>query len=307
MPHIQCTTCGATVTLDAGHRTARCPYCASPQVIERPPALDLPNPDFVVGFALGRAAAEAVARRWLRSRSVFTVSGVRTARIADIQGVYLPVYLYSAAARSQYAASIGENYTETQHYTTTDSKGHTHHHTRTVVKTEHRPLQGVRDEYVADVVVTASRGVPNAELQAVEPFDLRALRRYSPAMISGWIAEEPSLGFDACLAQARAESMAVIGANLTGFMPGDSHRDLRYQTQFREESLVSLLAPIWVLALRYDDRKPPFRLLVNGQTGAAHGKAPLSWRKIGLAVGLGLLLVAGVVLALVLAANGGGG
>lgn len=306
MRHLQCTTCGATVTLEVGHRTARCPYCASPQVVERPPALDLPNPHFVLGFALGRAAAEAVARRWLRSRSLFTVSGVRTARIADIQGVYLPVYLYSAAARSQYAASIGENYTETEHYTTTDSKGHTHHHTRTVTRTEHRPLQGVRDEYVADVVVTASRGVPNDELQAIEPFDLRALRRYTPAMIAGWIAEEPSLGFDTCLAQARAESLGVVGGNLTRFMPGDSHSGLRYQTQFREESLVSVLVPVWVLALRYDEGRPPFRLLVNGQTGAAHGKAPLSWRKIVLAVGLGLLLVAGVALALVLAAGGGG-
>jgi hypothetical protein len=306
MPHIKCTICGAAVTLEAGHRTAQCPYCASPQVVERPPALDLPNPHFVLGFSLGRAAAEAVARRWLRSRSLFTVSGVRTARISDIQGVYLPVYLYSAAARSHFAASIGEHYTETEHYTTTDSNGHVQHHTRTVTRTEHRPLEGVRDEYVADVVVTASRGVPNDELEAVEPFDLRALRRYSPAMISGWIAEEPSLGFEACLAQSRAESLGVVGGNLTRFMPGDSHSDLRYQTQFRQESLVSVLAPLWVLALRYDERRPPFRLLVNGQTGAAHGKAPLSWRKITLAVGLGLLVVAGAILALWLAAGGGG-
>jgi len=70
--------------------------------------------------------------------------------------------------------------------------------TRTVTKTEWRSLSGERAEYVTDRVVTASRGLPNRDLEAIEPFDLRALGRYEPALLSGWLAEEPSLSASAC-------------------------------------------------------------------------------------------------------------
>ena len=119
----------------------------------------------------------------------------------------------------------------------------------------------------------------NDELERVEPFDLRTLRRYSPALLSGWMAEEPSLSQAECLEQAHDESLALIGRRLSRFMPGDSHRGLRYQTS------------IWVFAARYAEDRPPVRILVNGQTGETYGHVPLSWIKITLAciAGLGVL------------------
>jgi hypothetical protein len=40
------------------------------------------------------------------------------------------------------------------------------------------------------------------------------------------------------------------------------------------------LLPVWVFAIRYDERKPPIRILVNGQTGKVGGKIPTSWAKV---------------------------
>jgi len=304
--HFSCQECGAALSIEAGQMTTSCPYCASPSVVERPPQRDLPVPQYVVGFSLAREPASELARRWLRKRSIFTVSGVRSATIDTMRGVYLPVYLYSGVAHSRYAASIGENYTEQETYWTTDSQGKQVQRTRTVVKTEWRSLQGQRAEYVTDKVVTASQGVPNAELEAIEPFDLRALSGYTPGMISGWIAEEPSISFQQCLEMARQEALGQVGVNLTRFMPGDHHRDLRYDSHFQNESQVLVMVPIWALALRYHPQKPPFRLLVNGQTGRAYGKAPLSWLKIGLTIGAGVLFLGLVLLVLALIADSGG-
>ncbi|MFT5328111.1 MAG: hypothetical protein ACI8P0_006020, partial [Planctomycetaceae bacterium] len=50
--------------------------------------------------------------------------------------------------------------------------------------------------YIVDIVVTASAGVTNDALEAVEPFDLRALRRYDPSFISGWLAGRRSVAFE---------------------------------------------------------------------------------------------------------------
>jgi hypothetical protein len=88
-------------------------------------------------------------------------------------------------------------------------------------KTEYRDLNGHHATYVADILVTASRGIPNDEIEGIEPFDLRALHRYEPALVSGWISEEPSRTHQECQALARLESTARIGQLLQRFMPGD--------------------------------------------------------------------------------------
>lgn len=294
---LACQQCGAALAV-SGHRTASCPYCASPSVLERPASADRPNPTFVLTFAAGDDLPRRALGTWVRRQSIFADSALRRARVEDLQGIYVPGYLYSAVARSNYHAEIGENYTVTETYTTTVN-GKSVTRTRTVTKTEWRSLSGQHCGYVTDVVVTASAGLPNAELEAVEPFDLRQIRRYDPALISGWIAEEPSRGRDDCLDLARREAVAREGARLGGFMPGDKHRDLTYQTTVEWETLDPVLVPVWVLAVRYRDDAPPLRIVVNGQTGEAAGKAPLSWWKITLAVLLGLGVL-GVILYLYL-------
>lgn len=275
------------------HRTAKCPYCASPQVVERPASPDRPNPTFVLAFVLPEERAKTIARDWARGRW-FAPTAFRHAPIGDTRGVYLPSYLYTASAHTTYNASIGENYTETETYTTTDSEGKTVTRTRTVTKTEWRSLSGSHSEYVSDIFVTASRGIPNAELEAIEPFDLRALHRYTPKVVSGWTAEEPSLGPDECMQLAQQEALAEIGNRLGSFMPGDSHRDLQYQTVLREQNAVLTLVPVWVLAVRYADDKPVVRLLVNGQSGKIYGRRPLSWPKVILFVVTLLVLIVGL-------------
>jgi hypothetical protein len=287
---LRCEECGAALRFE-GVRTAKCPYCASPSVLARPARSDLPNPDFVLAFVVGRDAALARARQWAHARGPFTHGGVRHASFEDTKGIYVPAYLYGALARSAYAAEIGENYTETETYTTVEN-GKTVTKTRTVTKTEWRSLAGQWAGFVRDVVVTASRGLPNAVLGAVEPFDMRALRRFDASKVQGWLAEEPSVDGSASMAHARAEAQQEVGAELDRLMPGDSHRSLRFETTFDREILSLVLVPIWVLAVRYAPDKPPVRLVINGQTGKAWGKAPISWVRVAIAIVVGLAIIA---------------
>ena len=273
-------------------RTTVCPYCAAPSVVERPASVDRPAPTFALGFALTHQAAGERVKQWLRTRHPWSDSRLKRASVQDVRGVYVPAYLYSALALSEYSASIGEDYTETETYRTTEN-GKTVTKTRTVTKTEWRPLRGEHTEYVPDVLVTASRGLSNEELEELEPFDLRALARYEPALVAGWVAEEPSLSREECLRLAREETLARVKQRLEAFMPGDSHQNLQHQTRVEEESLEVCLVPVWVLAARYAPDKPPLRVVVNGQSGEVHGEVPVSLVKVLLTVGV---LVLGVVL-----------
>lgn len=281
---IGCENCGAVLQIAPEARTANCPYCDHPSVVERPPSADRPMPSFVLGFVVGQEDAFSKATAFIRSSSLFARSDFRRAALEKIRSVYLPAYLYGALADTQYSAQIGENYTETETYTSTDSEGRTTTKTRTVTKTEWRSLSGQHDSYVRDIVVTASRAIHNDELEAVEPFDFRALRRYDMAMVSGWTSEEPSLTLNECFTMAHQEALDTVGQKLAGFMPGDSHNSLRYQTNLHDEVIDLLLLPLWVFAVNYSPDKEPVRILVNGQTGLVGGKVPLSVVKIVLAV-----------------------
>ncbi len=280
-----------------GVRSQNCPYCASPNFVERPPAADHTEPTFVVTFTGDDSVARRQLDAWLRSRSLFSDGRIKRARVEGLRGVYLPAYLYSAVSHSDYSAMIGEDYLETETYTTTDSEGNTTTHTRTVTRTEYRALSGRFMGYVSDVVVSASAGLSNNELEAVEPFDLKQLRRFTPALVSGWITEDYSRAVDECTQLSRGEAADHVGRKLRPFMPGDSFKDLSFKTTVQWESMEPVLVPIWVLAVRYRDDKPPLRVVINGQSGKITGDVPLSILKILITIGVVLAAIIAIVIA----------
>jgi hypothetical protein len=218
-----------------------------------------------------------------------------------ITGLYLPVYLYSAAARSDYHATIGEAYGEGRGRRRPGHRASS----RRRQETEDRELRGRHVAYLADVVVTASRGMSNPEVQAIEPFELDRLCRYSPALIAGWSAEEPSLPPEECLRLARTEGQEAIRRALHEFMPGDEVGELRHATVFDEESVDLTLVPVWVFAFRPSRRGSAFRVLVNGQTGRVSGALPFAWGKLGVVIALAVLAVGTVVAGLSLLVRSG--
>lgn len=293
-----CQACGAALVVDDHVRTARCPYCASPSIVTRPPTPDRPRPAFTLPFALAEGPARELVAGWLGSRGFFREPALKTAQITDMRGVYVPVYLYAAVAHTDYGAEIGEDYQETETYTDRDANGNSVTRTRTVTKTEWRAFDGRHAAYVSDVLVTASRGLANHELERVEPFDLRQLRRFAEALLSGWIVEEPTLPVAHCAGLARGEALASVGPRLAAFMPGDRHRGLRHATRLEHESAELVHVPVWILAARHAPNAPPVRLVVNGQTGRVWGEAPLSALRVVAAIAVVVAVLVGLVFAL---------
>lgn len=235
---------------------------------------------FGIGFVVARDNALGVARAWQRRLGFFRHPAVKRAPLDALDAVYLPAYLYGAVAHARYLAEIGEDYTEG---TGKNRKQ----------RTEYRPLSGVHASYVRDVVVTASRAIPNQELAGVEPFDLTSMQRYSPALVAGWAAEEPSLSPDESLALARGEALTHVAGALPGFMPGDRHRALSHETSLDAERLELALLPLWVLPIRLAPDAPMVRLLVNGQTGKVFARVPISALRVLIAIGVVIALGVG--------------
>lgn len=278
---LDCRGCGAALVVEAGHKTTQCPYCASPNVLEGATHHGV-SPTFALGFSVAKKEAERQVKKYLRVHSFWAPTGVRKATVRELRGVYVPAYLYSATASSKFRASIGEDYTT----------GHGKNQKR---DTEWRDLEGEHRAYVRDVLVTASAGLENKALNEIEPFELRKLRRYSPAVIAGWIAEEPSRSPEECAELARGEATEGITHAIKRFMPGDRFRDLAFNTELEHEALNLTLVPVWIGAMQYREGRPPIRVLCNGQTGKVWGEVPTSWWKVTLTV---LVVLAAIALAL---------
>lgn len=314
---LTCDRCGAALAFE-GVRSEVCAFCASPNIVEREGSRDQPSPRFAVAFAGDRTWAQRHLHAWLGRRRLFADGALASARIEDLRGVYVPAYLYSSIAHTDYSAEIGEHYTETETYEDEETKTIRYldgrewktktitekvTKTRTVIRTEYRSLSGHHVGYVTDVIVSASQGLPDATLAALQPFDLRLLRRFTPALTVGWIHEEYARPRDACHGAARAAADDAVGGELRGFMPGDSHADLTWRSRIQWESLDPILVPVWMFVVRYRDDKPPLSIAINGQTGQVVGRAPVAWWKVALP----FVVVALVALALVLLGWLGGG
>ena len=131
---VSCRSCGAQIFFEALERTAHCPYCDSPSVVDRPASRDRPDPVFALGFAISRDDAARRMLRWIRRRKMAPF-GLKGKTAEHVRGVYLPTYLYSATAHTSYSASIAESY----------KKGKEN-------KTEYRDLNGRHATYVADIL-----------------------------------------------------------------------------------------------------------------------------------------------------------
>lgn len=306
--HIECQTCGAQISVDGEQRSYTCPFCDSTYVTENVEVTTgRQPPEFVIGFAITPDDALERFRKWLRDNSIFRPGDLAMANIeGKLRGVYLPFWRFTMRSHSNWAATIGEYWYRTETYTVVEN-GKTVTKTRQVQETEWWPLSGQHHLYHRDYLVSGSKGLQQAEALRIQPFNLPALKRYEASYIAGWITEEYSIDHDEAIALCREEFQRRERAAVAAFLPGDTHRDLRVSTQFSDPTSDLCLLPVYLLAYRYQEKV--YRFMLNGQTGRVAGDKPWSWRRIGAAIGIGVVLLAILIVIVliisgVIAANG---
>lgn len=299
----RCENCGSEVATDPDQRSYVCAFCDSTYVAEfSREHTERQRPEFVIGFGVTLEQAQEKFQQWLHSKNWFRPGDLNTAQVAEkLKGVYLPFWSFSMLAESSWNATIGEYWYRTETYTTTDSKGKTVTKTRRVRETEWWPLSGRHHRYYSGYLVSGSRGLSQHDADRIKPFQLPAMKRYEPYFLAGWLCEEYSVERDEALALCREEFHRREQRNVAAFLPGDTHRGVRVDTNFSNVNSDLCLMPIYLLSYKYKDKL--FRFLVNGQTGKVAGDKPLSWIRVTVAVVGGLVLLALLVLLFMLLAG----
>ncbi len=289
--HFRCQTCGAELTTDLQQRSYVCPFCDSTYVVEFAPQLTgRQHPEFVIGFAITPQQALQAYHHWIAQRGWFRPGDLKSTRVDDkLRGVYLPFWSFTMRADSRFSAAIGEYWYRTETYAVLVG-GRRTTRTRRVRETEWWPLSGQHHAYYSGYLISGSRGLSQSDAERIGPFQLAALKRYEPYFLAGWLSEEYSISRQEAEARCREEFLRREQHAVRDFLPGDTYRDLRVHTRLDLLESDLILLPVYVLTYRYRGRL--YRFLMNGQTGRIAGAKPISWTRVGLAIGAVVLLAA---------------
>jgi len=133
-----------------------------------------------------------------------------------------------------------------------------------------------REGFVAfqKVPVDASSKMPDAHMDAIEPYQYEDLRQFSTAYLPGYLADKYDVDTEESSKRANARIIAsterAFAATTTG-----------YNTLTREYSRIDLkrgdvkyaMMPVWMLATKWQGQD--FLFAMNGQTGKLIGDLPV--------------------------------
>ena len=163
MRSFTCSSCGAAVTVDATTAVSECPYCGNPAVVPGTFSNEA-KPDFIIPFKVSKEEATSALTSYYKGKKFLPKEFVQSNRIAHMQGVYVPFWLYDGNAEG----SATYECKNIRVYTSGDEEV-----TETDVYEAYREGSLDFERIPAD----SSAKMPDAHMDAIEPFDFDDLCR----------------------------------------------------------------------------------------------------------------------------------
>lgn len=255
-----CPSCGAELICDETTAATSCPYCGNPTVVPGQFSGAL-KPEFVLPFKMTKDDAVRALRAHYRGKPFLPRSFTAGNHIEEIQGVYVPFWLYDGRmeARGAYKAEISESHREGDYIVTT---------------TRHFDVARVGDADFVRVPVDGSSKMPDAHMDAIEPFDYSDLKPFSTAYLPGFLADRYDEDDKKCAARVLTRMKNSTAAALHDTLGGYTGvQTLSEQLDSRTLEPHYALLPVWMLHTRWKEQD--FLFAMNGQTGKLIGDLPV--------------------------------
>lgn len=269
----QCTGCGASMSFGAQEGKLTCPFCASTEMIEKRDAKTLAA-NRVVPMVVDQNAAVERMRQWLGQGFWRPSDLADAASVETIKPVYVPYWVFSGRTHTFWSADTS--------------------HTPSGARGDWFPLTGEHHGTYDGVLVGASAALSPAESLQIGPFNLAEAVPTDQVDDRRAVREQFAVPrkYARPLARQRLEDLERQACDVE-YVPGNS-RNVKVNVKVEGMASEPVLLPVWIMAYRYHDEV--YRFLVNGQNGQAIGAAPVSWVKVSVAILLGAVAIAGLLL-----------
>jgi hypothetical protein len=232
------------------------------------------RPKRVIPFRVDRQQAESKLRAWLGRGFWRPGDLAESAIIANFTKAYVPYWVFAA---------------RTHTYWTADSS-----QVPFGAKASWYPVTGEHRGEYQGMLVGASSALAPAETTSLCPFDLSAGVEPESIDLQSVTVEQFTVHRKYARPLARQGIEHREQAACAGKYLPHGNRNLKVNVRLDDLRSEPVLLPVWIMAYRYRDKL--YRFLLNGQTGQTTGEAPVSKLKIGIAVGIAIVVLAVFVL-----------
>lgn len=261
MKSYNCPSCGAELICDATTAATSCPYCGNPTVVPGQ-FHGMLKPDYILPFKLDKETAKKALREFYKGKRLLPRAFTAENHIEEIKGVYVPFWLFDG----QGDADLRFQATKVNSFRSGDYQ---------VTVTDHFDVRRAGTVDYHWIPADSSRKMPDAHMDAIEPFDYSELKPFSTAYMPGFLAERYDVDVNECEKRARLRAGNTTEQLIAGTVHGYSTATPMGKNVFmRRSSVKYVMLPVWLLSTRWNGKS--FLFAMNGQTGKLIGDLPVS-------------------------------
>jgi len=255
-----CPSCGAALICDDTTVATSCPYCGNPTVVPVQVSGNL-RPDYTIPFKLDKNAAVNALKQYYKGKKFLPKSFAAGNHIEEIKGVYVPFWLYDGETDAMM------RFHGTRSNTTTQGNYR-------VTTTDHYRV--VREGSVAfeKVPVDGSSKMPDAHMDAIEPYSYSELKPFSTAYLPGFLADKYDEDAEVCSKRAneriKTSTERAFASTTTGYT---TLRTEYTSIRLKKGDIKYAMMPVWMLSTKWQEKN--FLFAMNGQTGKLIGDLPV--------------------------------
>ncbi len=264
MQTYNCPSCGADLMSDGVTAVTICPYCGNPQMVPGQMSGEA-KPDFVIPFKVDKKAAIAALKKHYKGKRLLPKVFADENHIEEIQGVYVPFWLYDGEADADV------QYEGTNSHTTRSGDEET-------TITEHYAVHRAGKVTFARIPADASTKMPDEYMDAIEPFNYDEMVEFSQVYMPGYIADKYDVSKEENETRIRGRAYESTSMKMRDSVTGyENVITVSEKIDYKSKAVHYAMLPVWMLTTKWNGEN--FLFAINGQTGKTVGNLPIDKSK----------------------------
>lgn len=260
-----CSNCGATILSLGNISSTSCLYCKSNTIIKNR-LTGIYKPDKIILFKQKKVDALEALKKILKKRPLIPKGFNDLKNIQEIEGLYVPFWLYSCTNQANLKADC------TKTITWSDSR-------YIYKKISYYNVEREGKLSFINVPNDAAIRFDDNIMNAIEPFDYQELIDFNTSYLAGYVSEK----YDVSKDQAYENLKERIETDSLNYLNQEliNYDTINIKTKTNDINILDIkycLLPVWVLNLKYKDKI--YHFAINGQSGKLVGEIPVSTSKL---------------------------
>lgn len=257
-----CPSCGAQLICEETTAATACPYCGNPTVVPGQFG-GTKRPDCIIPFKLSKEQAVEALKKHYQGKPLLPKEFADENHLQEIKGVYVPFWLFDGRADADVT------FKTTRTHTRSNGK-------ERIITTDHFEVRRKGFVPFSHVPVDGASKMPDAHMDAIEPFDYQELKPFSLSYLPGYLADKYDVSAEECAMRmeerCRSSAVSAMRNTVIGY---ESCIPVREDVTIQHNDVQYALLPVWLLSTKWKDQNYLFAM--NGQTGKLIGDLPISW------------------------------